>query len=222
MKRIIAMVCMILSFSVLTASADTIVIPVQVAGAQYAGEHVGPAGANLDGVAIVGGITCLDYNVTTYIPNPGFTVAIETLDPLNLTNARFYSAADPDGSLLMYQEAAWLNTQLHLIVDSTVIGEIQFAIWRIFNPTASSGASADNVNAENAWMALALATVTDPLLSFDYSSVIIYTPDGKNQEFISGGAVLLGAPAGSSVPEPAAMVLFGFGLVGVASLRKKK
>jgi len=155
MKRIIAMVCMILSFSVLTASADTIVIPVQVAGAQYAGEHVGPAGANLDGVAIVGGITCLDYNVTTYIPNPGFTVAIETLDPLNLTNARFYSAADPDGSLLMYQEAAWLNTQLHLIADSTVIGEIQFAIWRIFNPTASSGASADNVNAENAWMALA-------------------------------------------------------------------
>ena len=198
--------------SVLSASANTISIPGGIGDMAYYGkEYVGPLGANLDGKVIIDGITCLDIYSTTYVPNSGFGVTVETLTSASLANARFQSS----DTLFKYEEAAWLNTQLHAASNKSQIGEIQFAMWRLFTPTASSGA---DKTGEDRWMNLAADAMKTPA-NYDFSSVRIYTPTGSyasNQEFISGGATA--AP----VPEPATMLLFGTGLVSLAGMARRK
>ncbi|NVN89424.1 MAG: PEP-CTERM sorting domain-containing protein [Desulfuromonadales bacterium] len=146
----------------------------------------------------------------TYVPNPGFGVTLESLTPSSLTGARF---ATDINALLKYQEAAWLNTQIHLTADKTTIGEIQFAIWTLFTPSAINQTGI-NVASVNNW--LGQAALINPSL-FDFSSIRIYTPTGpyaSNQEFISGDV----AP----VPEPGTMALLGFGMFGLAIFGKRR
>jgi hypothetical protein len=194
----------------MSASAYSITIPVGVGGMPiYGGQYVGPIAANLNGSPITGGITCTDFNSETYVPNfTGFAVTVETLSPVNLADARFLS--NNSSQLFKYEEAAWLNAQMHVGSNQSQIGEIQFAIWQLFASNALSGASAADITLEKEWLAKAAAI--NPSL-YDFSSVRIYTPTNSsaNQEFISGGAVPT-AP----VPEPGTLLLLCAGLSGLA------
>jgi len=198
-------------FTAMSVSAYTISIPGGVGGMPtYGGEYVGPIGAQLDGAIIKNGITCVDFNSTTYVPNSGFSVTVETLSPVSLLNARFQSA----DTLLKYQEAAWLNTQIHMTANQSKIGEIQYAMWEIFLPADAKKklSDAEQGNVSN-W--LKMAGLID-FSMYDFSSVRIYTPlkGDTNQEFISGDI----AP----VPEPGTLVLLGAGMFGLVIYGKRR
>ena len=214
MKRILFVLCLILSLAAaIPASADTLGISninsLVYGMTQYGNEYVGPIGSALNNTPITGGITCLDINTQTYVPT-SFDVYVGSLSPVYLSHAKF--ATQPD-DLFHYQEAAALLGQM--ASHPTQIGEIQFAIWRIFTPTATRGESADNVGVENWWLAWA-AKIN--VKNFDFSSVRIYTAtDTNNQEFMSGAGL-------DPVPVPPTVFLMGSGLLGLGLLswRRKR
>jgi hypothetical protein len=184
---------------------------------QFAGTYVGPVGGTLDGnTAIGGGIACLDIASTSYFGST-IGVTINTLEPLYLTNARYGSDAT---AIFKYEEAAWLLGQIPSNATPAQVGNIQFAIWRIFNNDYVNKHytfSSSDLASQNSWLALAAAI--NPML-YDFSSVYIYTPTSNyasNQEFMSGVA----APAFYPVPVPSTILLMGSGLVGLALLRRK-
>jgi hypothetical protein len=226
MKKIV-IVCLSLWLSLVSAisvSATTyytLSVSDDLSGmANVNGYNEGAVAADVNGVVIAGGITCTDINNTTYVPT-SFKVTESTLSPLNLNSAMF-SGTNGQTQLQMYEEAAWLNTQLHVYSNSTpsganTIAGIQFAIWDIMAPTSPNLSTADVTLAQN-WINEA-EKINFSL--YDFSSFIIYTPlesDGKysNQEFISGGAVPL------PVPEPGTIMLFGIGMLGIAIFGKRR
>ena len=211
---------MLLTISLFTAANllaySTITIPGTVSSmTYYGGEYVGPISANLDGKTLAGGITCIDFNSITYIPNyVGFAVTVETLSPVSLASAKFLQADTTQ--LLKYEQAAWLNTQIQLTKDAGQIGAIQFAMWELFAGNAAGRLSANQQNDVNAW--LAKADSIDPT-QYDFSSIKIFTPTDSlhNQEFITGSV----SPA-APVPEPSTSALLGIGLLGIAIYSKRK
>jgi hypothetical protein len=215
-KILILGLCIAISLvAAISAMASTVTLTSEYSGVpQYAGAYVGPIGAAFDGAtAISGGIACVDVASTSYFGST-WGVNISTLDPLNMTNAR---QGSDGGAILKYEETAWLLGQIPS--HSNQVGEIQFAMWRIFNQTAVDAhfASANrNITAENSWLAQAAAINPS---NYDFSSVRIYTPTAayaSNQEFMSGGA--------SHVPLPPSVLLLGTGILGLVGLgwRRRK
>ena len=210
MKRTFFALCLTLLLAVtIPAWADTLNISginsLIYGTTQYGGEYVGPLGANLNDNIINGGITCLDITTTTYVPT-SFGVTVDTLSPVNLSDAKFFQG-NPN-QLFYYEEAALLIGQL--ATHTNQIGEISFAIWRIMAPAHAAGPDA---TLENWWMNWA---ASQNMALYDFSSVKIYTaiPGSSNQEFMSGVVT-------SAVPIPAAIWIFGSGLLGLIGIRKR-
>jgi hypothetical protein len=169
----------------------------------YAGYYVGPVSANLDGIEIVNGVSCDDFNTSTPVPN-SFSVDVSTLP--SLTYAKW---GDVSGKIQKYQEAAWLIDQMR--IHPSEVGSIQFALWNLFNPnTPDPAGSQEWLNAAN----------TVDLTGYDFSNIRIFTakPANSNQEFITGTITTLP----ESVPEPATFLLFGSGAVGLIVIRKRR
>lgn len=201
MRRMLFVLCLTLLLGAAQpASADLLNISdlnsLVYGSTQYGNEYVGPLGAALDSSTITGGITCVDINTQTQVPN-SFAVYVGTLVPENLTHAKFASESN---ALFRYQEAAALLGQMPSHAEE--IGPIQFAIWRIFTPGHTPG---DNPEREAYWLDWASHIDVN---HYDFSSVRIYTATStNNQEFMSGAA--------SHVPVPASVFLLGSGLLGL-------
>jgi len=211
----------VLLTAAVSALADTISLTSNYQGLpQYNGVYVGPIGATLNGTttAIDGGIACLDMASTSYF-GATIGVTIGTLEPLNMSNARHGSDA---AALFKYEEAAWLLGQI--ASHPTQAGEIQFAMWKVFNETYANNyltSKGLEVSTGDSWLALAAAINPQ---DYDFSSVRIYTPTAayaSNQEFMSGGAISL-TPQGNPVPVPASFILLGSGLLVLAPLVQRR
>jgi hypothetical protein len=190
-------VCMVCTLLLLTclAHADTLNLtglPGSIAGGYY----VGAAYGNLNGGPTTG-FTCDDFSHTTYVPS-SFAVNVSTIPDLQYAAFK----GQPD-ALAKYEEAAWLLGQIQ--ANPTEVGNIQFAVWSLFYP-----ATPNLGTGEQAWL---FAASNIDRSTFDFSGIRIYTPsDSTNQEFLSGTV--------RSVPEPAALLLVGFGLMGIWPVRR--
>jgi hypothetical protein len=175
----------------------------------YNGVIVGPiGGSTLGGNPINGGATCNSPELTSYLGS-SWSVNVSTLDPSNpnLGNTKYGLAG-----LTNYEEAAVLLGQIPS--HTSEVGEIQFAIWRIFNPTYMKTKFGSATIGEQTWMNWAASTIIVP--GIDYSSVRIYTAlDNHNQEFISGVGI-----APPHAPIPSAAWLLGSGLLGLVGWRR--
>ena len=142
----------------------------------YIGPYVADIGPSNTPVQVI----CDDYFDETYIPE---TWTANIFDLSNLTGTIFGPSglhSDP-AYQAGYQQVAWLSQQL---VQQTffptlvpgahnALGDIQYAIWAVFDPAALNNISgADHTNAV-AWLNAAQAHYS----TGDYSNVSIYTPD---------------------------------------------
>jgi len=125
----------------------------------------------------------------------------------DLSNTRFSGLPD---ALHLYQEAGFLLMQIN---DSNTAewGNINFAVWQIFNPDVNAGDTPPGTKGAAYW--LNLAETTD-MSGIDFSGVNIVTPldahgQGGDQEFLY------------VTPEPATLMLIGTGLLGLFSQRKR-
>ncbi len=172
----------------------------------YNGVYVGPATGNLDGVTPLT-VVCNDYVDTTYIPS-SFTVNISTIPSLTYA---MYAQPWSLEALTNYQRAAMLLYQMNQPANqsSSGIGDLNFAIWNVFNPAVPDTAGS------NGWVAW--AQNQDPS-AWNYADIRIFTDtntvDPHNQEFMGGSA--------SQVPEPGTGILaaIGGGLIALGAVRR--
>jgi hypothetical protein len=210
MKRIIFLGLLLVFIMTVSANADTMGLTGNYGSIpKYAGSFVGPIESSFNGNNIPGGAMCIDAPSTSYFGST-WGVNVSTLQPLELTNSRYGVVG-----LFMYQEAAWLLGQIPGNAAQT--GEIQFAAWRIFNPSYIDShypASTRNVLVEDFWL-LAAANINPA--NYNWSDVKIYTPTEQflsNQEFVSGGP--------SAVPIPGAIMLMSAGLLRCVAYRRRR
>ena len=121
----------------------------------------------------------------------------------NLSNTRF-------NDLTEYQEAAYLLMQISSSNQSEW-GNINFAIWKIFDPKVDMGLAPQGTFGPDYWYNLAKTT---NLSNIDFSEVEILTPTAKHSSFGDQEFLFL-------TPEPGTLLLIGSGLIGVFAQRKR-
>lgn len=128
---------------------------------------------------------------------------ITALSSGDLGNTRF-------NDLTEYEEAAYLLLQIN-DGNQPEWGNINFAIWKIFNPSVNMGDTPPGTFGPEYWYDMALNA---NLANVDFSGVMILTPTDAQ------------SPAGDQefmfvVPEPGTLLLIGGGLLGLFSQRKR-
>lgn len=113
-------------------------------------------------------------------------------------------------SLNKYKEAAFLLMQVN-DSDQSEWGNINFAVWKIFDSSVNIGNKPTGTMGPQYWYDLARTT---NLSNIDFSEVRILTPlqsrgESGDQEFLF------------LAPEPGTLMLIGSGLIGLFSQRKR-
>lgn len=134
------------------------------------GVYVGPYTATINGVSIP--VICDDYADDSYVPET-WSANVSTFSDLSATK---WAQSYPGTYTTLYKEAGWLIQQMYLSSNSSQVGEIQYAIWGVFDPSAISDLtsynSTDGSIAQN-WLTQAQNA---DLSSVDTASFTVYTP----------------------------------------------
>lgn len=186
----------------ISASADTITVKLTgVNGAIQGGVYADPYFGTINNVP--GILVCDDFSHETHI-GESWTANVSTF--ADLSSVRFQQGT-PAQTLQDYEEAAYLYGQL--LANPSDYGDISFALWSIFTPSAGTS-SGFTSNSEN-WLDKAEAQT---YTAGEFSNFRILTPtdpgSGSPQEFLA------------TTPEPANAVLFMSGLAALALLFHKK
>ncbi|MBK9170125.1 MAG: hypothetical protein IPM24_22050 [Bryobacterales bacterium] len=174
------------------------------------GVYVNPYTASINGVPGFE-VFCNDFNSPTYI-NETWTAHESTFD--DLSEAKWVKAGVTD-ALNLYNQVAWLTLQLMASNDSTTRGQISFAMWGIFTPTALNRLNDTNKQAAQGWIDDAKA---QNLSAAMFSNFRVYTPLGQGT--CSNGQ-LCGVPQEFlrvQTPEAPALWTLGLHLLGVFAL----
>jgi hypothetical protein len=178
------------------AFATSVPVTVTALNADHTdGYDVGPDSATVNGVAKTQVISD-DFSDKTKIGKTN-TDTVNTFSSLGSTlwGAYYLKKGDKMSQITkMYDEAAWLTLQLLNPANSKAIGDIQFAIWALFNAKALK----KDPNAQS-WLTLA---GKQSYYSGEFSNFLILTPTCSNgpgtcsgQEFFEivpeGGTALM-------------------------------
>lgn len=178
-----------------------------------AGVYVGPYVAQINGVATP--VICDDYVDESFI-NESWTANVTTL--ANLSGTKWGGL--PNATTL-YEEAAWLTEQL-VTASPSQAGDIQFAIWAIFDPSAINGlTSGDQMAVEN----LIMQAQNQSYWAGEFNNILIYTANTNDPILCNGQACANTPPQEFLVdtPEPGvfALVLIGLSAIAIGIGRKK-
>lgn len=176
------------------------------------GVFVGPYVATIDGVTT--DVICDDFFDETYV-GESWKANVSTL--ADLTQTKWGAAATQQ-----YQEAAWLSLQLidppKSCSGANCAGDIQYAIWEVFDPPSAGLDPFDYLSGQDLTNAKGWLTAAKQNYGagVDYSNITIYTPlnGGPPQEFIT-----------VKTPEPPTLGLLWMDLsafVGVVLLLRRR
>jgi PEP-CTERM motif len=141
-----------------------------------------------------------------------------------LTNIKFPSGSQTQN----YEEIAWLVQQMYVnIGNAHTVGDIQWAIWDIFDGGVSSNdpwgavSSTDQANIQN-W--LTQAGLSSNYSTGNYANIVIYTPvPGTQPKQFGSPQEYFGLSTGTiATPEPGTLAMLGIGLFALGSLGRRK
>jgi hypothetical protein len=170
---------------------------------QLDGYYVGSYSATVNGVST--SVVSDDYADQTYL-NETWNANSNSYSNLSFTKfASEYSST----YVTMYEEAAWLTEQMVSPANSSQVGEIQYAIWSIFDASAMSNLWSynlgDGIDAD-AWL---LDAELQSYTTSEFSNFTIYTPANPSNASCGGKACPTGNPQEFMVmggaPEPGSL-----------------
>jgi hypothetical protein len=136
------------------------------------GVYVGPYNATVNGTSTQ--IICDDFVDDSYV-GESWTANVTTL--ANLNGTKWGSMA---GATTLYDEAAWLATQMLSPTysgNATQVGYLAYALWAVFQPSAVQswlGANSATWLAVQNWLSSAAAQQFTP---GEYANFFLYTPN---------------------------------------------
>ncbi len=161
-------------------------------GVQAFGYYVSPYYGTLDGTPVI--FFCDDFANEVTIGQSWLAKASTITPGSDLSQTRYGKTED---AIALYEQAAWLTAQFDTEPKSQY-GDLQASIWQIFDANAPEPSTKIWIN-----------RAKDSYTSMSYANYRVITntgpvkATGQVQEFIMR----------ESVPEPAAFVLFGSGLL---------
>jgi len=145
------------------------------------GIYVGAYTALVNGVSTQ--VVCDDFADDSYI-NESWTASVTNFSSLGST--KWQSSAG-------YNEAAWLIRQMFSSSNPTTVGEIQYAIWGIFDPNAIPYLNGVNGGYAQAAQGLINEAAAQNYTPGEFSNFLLYTP-------VSGTATCGGRPCPTQGP----------------------